>query len=75
MLSLPNELSSPPDGVTFLREYVLPNKPVIINGLTENWKTIKLWNLDYFQESYTNATGHAGSKGGCAESGEPEIAR
>tara|TARA_B100001179_G_scaffold232167_1_gene224127 strand:- start:495 stop:1385 length:891 start_codon:yes stop_codon:yes gene_type:complete len=34
----------------FLRHYYEPQKPVLIEGLTEDWPAYKKWNLDYIQQ-------------------------
>ena len=35
---------------TFLREYFIPQKPVVIEDLSEDWGAAKNWNLEYFRE-------------------------
>lgn len=34
----------------FLENYYKPQKPVLIEGLTENWAAFQKWNLDYIQQ-------------------------
>lgn len=34
----------------FVRDYYKPQKPVLMEGLTENWKAYQKWNLDYVQK-------------------------
>lgn len=36
--------------LAFHREYVAPNRPVIIQGLSRNWKASGRWNLDYLRQ-------------------------
>ena len=38
-----------PNRDTFYKDYVLPNKPVIISGAINEWKAISLWSVDYFK--------------------------
>jgi hypothetical protein len=38
----------------YVREYVLPLKPVIITGALEHWAARKKWTLEFFQERYGN---------------------
>lgn len=34
----------------FVENYYKPQKPVLIEGLTENWEAFQKWNLDYIQQ-------------------------
>ncbi|MGO3181404.1 MAG: cupin-like domain-containing protein [Aequorivita sp.] len=34
----------------FIKNYYKPQKPVLIEGLTKNWKAFEKWNLDYIQQ-------------------------
>lgn len=34
----------------FLEKYYKPQRPVLIEGLTENWDAFQKWNLDYIQK-------------------------
>jgi hypothetical protein len=34
----------------FVENYYKPQKPVLIEGLTENWAAFQKWNLDYIQQ-------------------------
>src|SRR5690606_10093183 len=34
----------------FIKNYYKPQKPVLIEGLTENWAAFQKWNLDYIQQ-------------------------
>ncbi len=34
----------------FVENYYKPQKPVLIEGLTDNWKAYQKWNLDYIQQ-------------------------
>ncbi len=34
----------------FIKNYYQPQKPVLIEGLTKNWKAFQKWNLDYIQQ-------------------------
>lgn len=34
----------------FINNFYKPQKPVLIEGLTENWRAYQKWNLDYVQE-------------------------
>lgn len=36
--------------VDFVERFVKPQKPVVIEGLTNNWKAFDLWRFDYFKE-------------------------
>lgn len=36
----------------FYSNYVLPSKPVILEGLVDEWKAKKMWNLSFFKENY-----------------------
>ena len=40
----------------FLREYVKPQKPVVIARLTEDWPAYEKWSLDYIKEVAGNKT-------------------
>ncbi|MGV6828818.1 MAG: cupin-like domain-containing protein [Flavobacteriales bacterium] len=33
----------------FIKNYYIPQKPVLIENLTQNWDALKKWNLDYIQ--------------------------
>jgi hypothetical protein len=43
-------LHSPPTSLAFLRDWVTPNKPVIIDGAINHWNALKLWTSDYLRE-------------------------
>jgi hypothetical protein len=43
-----------PNRDTFYKDYVLPNKPVIISGAINEWKAISLWSVDYFKSTAGN---------------------
>lgn len=34
----------------FIKDYYKPQKPVLIEGLTNNWKAFEKWSLDYIQQ-------------------------
>lgn len=34
----------------FIKNYYIPQKPVLIEGLTKNWSAFQKWNLDYIQQ-------------------------
>src|SRR5690606_39561034 len=34
----------------FIKKYYKPQKPVLIEGLTQNWAAFQKWNLDYIQQ-------------------------
>ena len=38
----------------FIENYYKPQKPVLIEGLTENWDAFQKWNLDYIQQHAGN---------------------
>ncbi|MDN3723353.1 cupin-like domain-containing protein [Aequorivita sp. SDUM287046] len=38
----------------FIKNYYRPQKPVLIEGLTENWAAFQKWNLDYIRERAGN---------------------
>ncbi|XP_048242228.1 bifunctional peptidase and (3S)-lysyl hydroxylase Jmjd7-like [Haliotis rufescens] len=44
-------LTSPPTPLTFYRQYVAPNKPVLIRGLTDHWPALSKWSPDYFRKT------------------------
>jgi hypothetical protein len=33
----------------FVQNYVKPQQPLVIEGLTSNWKALQLWDFDYFK--------------------------
>lgn len=61
LLSLPNEagelylpnqvprLSTPPSPIVFLREYVMPNLPVVIEDGVKHWPALNKWSKDYLR--------------------------
>ncbi|XP_076115665.1 bifunctional peptidase and (3S)-lysyl hydroxylase Jmjd7-like [Mytilus galloprovincialis] len=42
-------LTKPPTPLVFYREYVSPNKPVLIQGAIDHWPAISRWNHDYLR--------------------------
>jgi len=42
-------LDAPPSPLTFLRDYVSRNKPVIIKNAFNHWLALKHWNNDYLR--------------------------
>ncbi len=38
----------------FFKEYYFCNRPVIVRGLMNNWKALKNWSLDFFEQKYGN---------------------
>ncbi len=38
----------------FIEKYYKPQKPVLIEGLTQNWEAFQKWNLDYIQQHAGN---------------------
>ena len=38
------------DKETFLKEYFIPQQPVVMENLTENWAARENWNFEYFRE-------------------------
>lgn len=36
--------------ISFLRDFVLPNQPVVIQGATDGWRARKRWNTDYLSQ-------------------------
>ncbi len=40
----------------FFEGFYAQNKPVILTGIMNNWKALKLWNLAYFKQYYGTAT-------------------
>ena len=44
------ELEAPPSPLVFLREYVMPNIPVIIRGGVQHWPALVKWNDEYLTE-------------------------
>eukprot|EP00794_Sanderia_malayensis_P005279 gene5279-5946_t len=52
-LYLPQEipiLDSPPSALVFLRDYVSPNRPVIIKNCLKTWSACSSWTPDYLRE-------------------------
>nr|XP_022340537.1 jmjC domain-containing protein 7-like isoform X2 [Crassostrea virginica] len=41
---------SPPSALTFYREYVSPNKPVVVQNGLEHWPALKKWTPGYLRE-------------------------
>jgi len=48
-ISSVERIQTPICPLNFHREYVAPNRPVIIDGLSKNWNASSKWNLDYFR--------------------------
>jgi hypothetical protein len=46
------ERIAPPSKRVFYEQYVRPNKPVVLTGLTERWPGRRLWSAEYFREAY-----------------------
>ncbi len=44
---------SPLDKATFYRDFVSKNKPVIIEGLVNDWPAMKKWNMNFFAENFS----------------------
>lgn len=40
----------------FIKNYYEPQKPVLIEGLTKNWKAFQKWNLEYIQQQAGDQT-------------------
>lgn len=38
----------------FINKYYKPQRPVLIEGLTKDWRAYKIWNLDYIQNKAGN---------------------
>ncbi|NJK37404.1 MAG: cupin-like domain-containing protein [Oscillatoriales cyanobacterium RM2_1_1] len=38
--------------IDFLNQYYARNTPVILTGIMNNWKALRLWNPEYFQQNY-----------------------
>src|SRR5438445_13120135 len=36
----------------FAREYLFPNKPVIVSGAIESWKAVDRWTPEYFKNQH-----------------------
>jgi hypothetical protein len=36
----------------FIEKYQIPNKPVIIEGLADDWPAMSKWSFKYFYEKY-----------------------
>ena len=45
-------LEGEPSPLEFYREWVAPNKPVILRGLTQHWPAISKWTPDYLRSLY-----------------------
>ncbi|BDA47612.1 Bifunctional peptidase and (3S)-lysyl hydroxylase JMJD7 [Coccomyxa sp. Obi] len=41
--------------LTFFREYVSRNKPVVITGAIDHWPALQAWNVDYIREKMGSA--------------------
>ena len=41
------ELASPPSPLTFLRDYVMSNVPLVIRGGVQHWPALEKWTDDY----------------------------
>ena len=39
----------------FYQSYVRPNRPVVITGITDNWKAVGKWTPQYFRNHHPNA--------------------
>jgi hypothetical protein len=37
---------------TFVNQYLIPNKPVLIKGGVSHWKAVQKWNFEFFKEHY-----------------------
>ncbi len=46
----------------FIKEYVAPNKPVILTDAAANWKAHGLFNPDFFKKNYPNKTASINGK-------------
>ncbi|MCG3167491.1 MAG: hypothetical protein POELPBGB_03283 [Bacteroidia bacterium] len=44
---------SPVDKISFYSKFVSKNKPVIIEGLADDWPAMKKWNMNFFAENYS----------------------
>ena len=44
------ELEAVPSPLVFLREYVMPNIPVVIRGGVQHWPALVKWSDDYLTE-------------------------
>lgn len=42
-------LEGPPSPLEFLREWINPNRPVIIKNAIQNWPALKKWNAAYLR--------------------------
>lgn len=49
-------LDSPPSPLSFYRDYVAPNKPVIIHKAFDQWPALEKWNSNYFRETIGDLT-------------------
>lgn len=38
----------------FLKEYLIPDKPVILTGAMEDWPTMSKWGAEYFKSTLSN---------------------
>lgn len=45
-----DEVQAEVDPVTFLREYVAPNKPLIIRGGVRHWPALQKWTREYLTD-------------------------
>lgn len=47
-------LEQPPEPLVFYREYVSPNKPVVIKGAIDHWPALTKWTHKYFRQVIGN---------------------
>ena len=36
----------------FMEQYVIPGRPLVLKGLAADWKAVKAWDLDFFEQNY-----------------------
>ena len=42
-------IEKPPNALDFLRNWVMPNKPVLINHAIDHWDALSKWSNDYLR--------------------------
>ncbi|KAK6184339.1 hypothetical protein SNE40_006829 [Patella caerulea] len=47
-------LDSPPTPLQFYRDFIAPNKPVVIRNLINHWSALRKWGPSYFRETIGN---------------------
>lgn len=43
------EIDGPPNPLQFYRDFIAPNKPVLINNAISHWPALKKWSHEYLR--------------------------